>query len=301
MAYIRLRRWVSFFWAGLLLACALARQTPQPVPTIEQLAFEIQTATPTVAPLAAFVELPTGTPTPTTAPTTPITLTQQITTPTTQARISEAEGQNAAEAAPAPPPTRPPEPTPTIPLAPPVQGGEWDFEAGFTPWPNPFGEPCAGSGLANGWSAFTTEDQYGSSCMNQTTWRDNVYTGVSAQEITFAYVGNQAGIFKSAPTTPGHQYKVEAHMRKESSPAPLEVTLGIDLSGGVDWQAPTVQWFPWDQDLDNQWSKTEEVVAATGERMTLFIKGFHPYPEPGGALRIDSISLTDLGPINNEQ
>jgi hypothetical protein len=291
MARLHLRCWAGLLLAGPLLACALARQTPQPAPTIEQLVFEIRTATPTIAPLAAFVEPPTDTPTPTLTPTPPLTSTLAAVSPTPQP-----DGQNLVSAAPAPPPTTPPQPTPTVPLAPPLQGGEWDFEAGFAPWPNPFGESCAGSGLAAGWGAFTTEDQYGSSCMNQTTWRDNVYTGQSAQEITFAYVGNQAGIFKSAPVTPGRQYKIEAYMRKESSPAPVEVSLGVDLSGGGDWQAPSVQWSAWDEDFDNQWSRTEEIVTTNGEQMTIFIKGFHPYPEPGGALRIDSISVTDLGP-----
>ncbi len=132
--------------------------------------------------------------------------------------------------------------------------------------------------------------------MNQTTWKDNVYTGGSAQEITFAYVGNEAGVFKSTPTVPGHRYSVEAYMRREFSPAQVEVLLGLDLTGGANWQAETVQWFAWDESLEDQWSRTEETILATSERMTIFIKGAHPYPEPGGALRIDSISLVDLGP-----
>ena len=193
-------------------------------------------------------------------------------------------------------PTATPPPAPTAPLAEPLRGGAWDFEAGFVEWRNPYGDGCPGSGLANGWTAFTTRDQYGSSCMNQTVWKDNVHSGESAQEITFAYVGNQAGIFKTAPAIPGHRYTVEAYTRREFSPAKVELSLGIDLNGGVDWQAESVQWFPWDEDLDDAWARTEETVTATGETMTIFIKGSHPYPEPGGALRIDSISVVDIGP-----
>jgi hypothetical protein len=295
MSKINLLHRASLVLFGPMLACTLARQTPQPAPTVEQLVFEIQTATPTVAPLAAFVEPPTSTPSPTITPTVALTATVAP-TPTVAAETNEPAASVAAEAAPAAAAPSPPPPTATVPLSEPQRGGEWDFEAGFIPWPNPFGEPCPGSGLANGWGAFTTEDQYGSSCMNETTWKDNVYTGISAQEITFAYVGNQAGIFKSAPTIPGHRYTVEAYMRKESSPAPVEVSLGIDLTGGTDWQAPTVQWSAWDEDFDNQWSRAEETVTAAGESITIFIKGFHPYPEPGGALRIDSISVVDIGP-----
>jgi hypothetical protein len=133
--------------------------------------------------------------------------------------------------------------------------------------------------------------------MNQTTWKGNVNSGTSAQEITFAYVGVQAGIFKSVPTVPGHRYSVEAFMKREFSPAKLEVALGVDVSGGVDWQAATVQWFPWDEDKDDAWAKTEQTLTAIGESLTVFIKGAHPYPEPGGTLRLDSISISDLGPI----
>ena len=278
--------------AGPLLACTLARPTPPPRPTLEQLVFEIQTSTPTVAPLAEFVEPPTDTPTPLATATLPLTTTQVVTA--TIEPDAEKLGE-VTEAVPTAIPTIPP-PTPTVPLAEPIRGGEWDFEAGFSEWRNPVGDACPGSGLANGWTAFTTRDQYGSSCMNQTTWRDNVYTGGSAQEITFAYVGNQAGIFKSAPTVPGHQYTVQAFMRKEFSPAPVTVFLGIDLTGGVNWEAETVQWFPWDEDFDNEWSRTEETVTATGESLTIFIKGSHAYPEPGGALRLDAVSIVDVGP-----
>jgi hypothetical protein len=193
-------------------------------------------------------------------------------------------------------PTATPSPAPVVTLAAPLQGGEWDFETGFNSWANPFGDSCNGSGLANGWSAFTTRDEFGSSCMNQTTWHDNVYNGESAQEITFAFVGNQAGVYKSAPTTPGHRYTVEAFTRKEFSTAAVEVALGLDPSGGSNWEAETVQWFPWREDANDQWTRTEETVMAAADNLTIFIKGNHPFPEPGGALRIDTITITDLGP-----
>lgn len=299
-------RWVTLIGLMTGLACATVRQLPQPTAEVQQLAFEIQTATPTTPAVLSLIEESTSTPVPdvqsilaiTASPLATVAL---VVTSTLQPEIGPVEATVTAEPTATETviiivPTATPQSTPTLPPAKPVQGGEWDFETGFTPWANPFGDACPGSGLANGWSAFTTRDQYGSSCLNQTTWQDNVYTGQSAQEITFAYVGNQAGIFKSVPTTAGHQYTIEAYMRRESSPAKVEVTLGLDLSGGTNWQAETVQWFPWNQDFENQWSRTEETVTANGEVLTIFIKGFHPYPEPGGALRIDSISIVDKGP-----
>ena len=283
-----------------LLACALFRSAARPMPTLEQLSFELQTATPTMTPVAFLVDVPTDTPDPNLTPTPALTATLIITS--TVHRRDQTDEPVEAINTPAPESESTQAPAlPTIglivaPAAEPLQGGVWDFEDGFATWLNPHGDNCPGSGLANGWTAFTGRDQYGSACMNYTSWPDNVYTGENAQEITFAYVGIQAGIFRTAPAIPGHRYTVEAYMRREFSPAKVEVALGIDVGGGLDWQAQSVQWFPWNEDLDDAWAKTEATVAATGQAMTIFIKGAHPYPEPGGTLRLDSVRIIDLGP-----
>lgn len=299
MLKINLLKGAGLILAASTLACTLARQTPQPGPEMQQLSFEVQTATPTTPPVLSLVELTTRTPTPIPTATVEITATEEITSTQSITPTDEAPAAAVVEETAAVVPTEPPVPTATptepVPTAEPLQGGEWDFEVGFSNWINPYGDACPGAGLANGWTAFTTRDQFGSSCFNQTTWADNVFTGGNAQEITFAYVGNQAGIYKIAPTIPQHQYTVTAHMRREGSPSKVDVFLGIDLSGGTDWQAETVQWSPWNEDFENQWSKTEKIVTATGDSMTIFIQGAHPYPEPGGALRIDSISVVDGG------
>ena len=274
-----------------ILACGILRQTPQPEATIEQLIFEIQTATPTFTPILTLVDVPTYTPDPNATPTPILTPTLEVTSTTTvELQVTSTPANPPAPATKAPPPT----PT-TAPTAEPLQGGVWDFEDGFQPWGNPYGDACPGSGLANGWIAFTTRDQYGSACMNQTVWKDNVHSGESAQEITFAYVGIEAGVFRTAPSIPGHRYTIEAYMRREFSPATVAVSLGIDLNGGADWQSENVQWFPWNEDVDDAWGKTSVTVTAAGEGMTIFLKGSHPYPEPGGTLRLDDISVVDLG------
>jgi len=294
---VNLLRWATLILVVPVLACAVVRQTPQPAPELEQLVFDIQTPTLTPSPVLELLDAPTYTPDPNATATPAITVTgvltgTQVATGTRQAQATATQEPTIAAVI----PTVPPTPTPALPTAEPLQGGEWDFEAGFEAWANPHGDSCDGANLAVGWEAFTIRDQFGSSCMNQNTWQDNVYTGQNSQEITFAYVGSEAGIFKSAPTTPGHRYRVEAYMRREFSPAKVEVSLGIDVTGGQNWQAETVEWFPWDEDLENQWSKTEATVTATGQSMAVFIKGTHPFPEPGGTLRIDSVRVVDLGP-----
>lgn len=300
MSNVTLLRWASLLLLAPLLACAVARQTPEPRPTLAQLAFDVQTATPTVS---VLFDAPTPTLDPNATPTGTATLTLTVTL--TATAVATATEENIATDEPPPPeavpvqeviPTQPPpEPTEAVPVAPPIFGGEWDFEAGFVDWANPHEDSCDGAKLAVGWNAFTTRDEFGSSCMNQNTWGDNVYSGQNSQEITFAFVGNEAGIFKSFPTLPGHQYRIEVFVRREFSPAKVEVSLGVDPTGGGDWLAESVQWFPWDDDSEDAWSKTEETVTASGESMTIFIKGFHPRPEGGGALRIDNITITDLG------
>jgi hypothetical protein len=286
---------------GLSLACNLARVTPQPTRQFDQLSFEVQTATPTVGFLSSA---PTNTPDPRFTPTLTATLEITTTLALTESAVLSPTATLVPTVEPAPPPevaeasSDPPTATPRLDLPPaePLRGGAWDFEDGFAVWSNPHGEVCPGSGLAAGWVAFTSRDQYGSSCMNRTVWAGNVYSGTSAQEITFAYVGVEAGVYRSAPTIPGHRYTVEAFMKREFSPAKLEVSLGLDPTGGADWQAESVQWFPWNEDFDDEWSRTEATVMAETEAMTVFIKGNHPYPEPGGTLRLDSISVTDIGP-----
>ncbi|MCB9079048.1 MAG: hypothetical protein H6631_15720 [Anaerolineaceae bacterium] len=299
MFKINLLRWASLVLFVPILTCTTARATPEPRPTLQQLAFDIQTATPTVS---LLFDAPTPTIDPNATPTSTPTLTPTL---VLTATVTVTPTETIEEAAAPPPasepvqeiiPTPPPEPTATVPLAPPVFGGEWDFEAGFTEWANPHADRCDGAKLAIGWNAFTTRDQFGSSCMNQNTWADNVYSGQNSQEITFAFIGNEAGIYKSTPTVPGHQYKIEVFVRREFSPAKVEVSLGLDPTGGGDYLAESVQWFPWDDDAEDAWSRTEETITATGGSLTIYIKGFHPRPEGGGALRIDNITITDLGP-----
>ena len=296
-----LPRWATLGLIVFTLACTMVRQTPMPAAEVKQINFEVQTATPTVGLLLGLptdTPDPNATPTPQVTATLPLTGTEEITTTSQITALADIKDVSETEELRTPVAAAPPTstPLPAVPPLEPLREGVWSFEEGFTEWRNPFGDPCPGSGLANGWSAFTSQDQFGSSCMNKTDWPGNVFTGETAQEITFAYVGVEAGVFKSASTIPGHRYTVEAHMKREFSVAAVEVFLGIDLSGNLDWQAASVQWFPWAEDLDDQWARTETTVTATGDSMTIFIKGTHPYPEPGGTLRLDSISVVDNGP-----
>ena len=125
---------------------------------------------------------------------------------------------------------------------------------------------------------------------------DNVHSGQRSQEITFDFISAQAGILKRAQTIPGHRYQIEAWGKHVRSESPVELSLGVDLSGGEEWQAASVTWHPWDEVEEEVWVHTQVVVRAGGEALTLFLKGYHPFATQGGATLFDGVRVIDLGP-----
>jgi len=299
---------IAFNSIIVLLACSVAGGQATAIPAGRPASFDVQTATPTPDPQQATAEpeelepeaivivplddAPTPTPDPNATPTLPPRPTASPTLPL-----------------PTPSPTAPPTntPTPSLPtsapaaqsqnsdLDPPRQGGDWDFETDFVPWPNPHGEPCPGAAVASGWTAFVERGQFGSSCLNENSYGPNVFSGFKSQEITFDFIAANSGIFRTITTQPGHRYNIVAYAKHDRSTTPVEMFLGVDLTGGGDWQAETVQWFPWDSNTQDAWGATEETVTVTGEQMTIFIRGVHPLAEQGGKTVVDNVSVTDLG------
>jgi hypothetical protein len=149
--------------------------------------------------------------------------------------------------------------------------------------------------VASGWTAFVEDGPYGSSCMNENLYQPNVFSGLKSQEMTFDFIAANSGVLRTIPTKVGHRYNIIAHAKHDHSIAPVEMALGVDLTGGTDWTASTVQWFAWDGAAEDTWIPTEETITATGEVMTIFIKGFHPMADQGGKTVIDNVSVTDLG------
>lgn len=290
----------------LSLACRLGGAEGTAIPVGLPASYEIQTATPTrdpnqaTSPLepaateAAVVlslgDAPTHTPDPNVTsvlipiPTATPTLVE-LATPTQALLPTTVLTQTPAAA----------KPRITTQPDPPLKGGDWDFETDFIPWPNPYGVPCPGARVAAGWTAFVENGQYGSSCMNENLYQPNVHSGAKSQEMTFDFISANSGVLRTIPTKPGHRYTIVAHAKHDHSISPVEMALGIDFTGGTDWTAATVQWFAWDNPAEDTWNPTEETVTATGDTMTIFIKGFHPQADQGGKTVIDNVSVTDLG------
>lgn len=286
-----------------LLACLIGSPATV-IPPGRPADFEVQTATPTIDPksitptvekaeavvIIPLSDAPTHTPDPNAPPTLPL-LSTDTPVPLTVEPTLEISPTVAVTTAVTVAPTRPPF-TPD----PPLQGGDWDFETDYVPWPNPYGEPCPGASVASGWTAFVEQGPYGSSCMNENLYAPNVFSGVKSQEMTFDFISANSGVFRTIPTKPGHQYRIVAFAKHDRSLSPVEMALAVDLTGGTEWHAETVQWFPWDGGAEDTWVETEETVTAEGEQMTIFIKGFHPMAEQGGKTVIDKVSVTHLGP-----
>lgn len=150
--------------------------------------------------------------------------------------------------------------------------------------------------VAVGWDAFGQPGAYGYSKFNGNKFIDNVHSGQYSQEITFDFVDATAGIYRTVEVIAGHRYTIEAWAKHTWSVSPVELALGVDLGGGTNFQAPNVQWFPWDAQGDEVWLRTAVTVQATGSTMTIFLRGHHPMAERGGATIFDDVRVHDHGP-----
>jgi hypothetical protein len=170
------------------------------------------------------------------------------------------------------------------------------MEAGFVPGSSPLGEDCPGWAVAVGWLAFVAPGTPASSCLNENKNTANIRRGERSQELTFDFISAEAGISKPAQTIPAHRYQIEAWGKHVRSQSPVELSLGVDLSGGEDWRATSVMWHPWDETEEDVWVRIQVVVRASGETLTVFLKAYHPLAMQGGATLFDDVRVIDLGP-----
>jgi hypothetical protein len=74
-------------------------------------------------------------------------------------------------------------------------------------------------------------------CVHEYKNLDNVHSGERSQEVTFDFISAEVGIYRQTEMFPGHRYRIEAWGKHVRSQSPVELSLGVDLSGGEDWQA----------------------------------------------------------------
>jgi hypothetical protein len=299
---VRLTAFVLLALAALLtVRCSPGAPAATPTPTKTRVAPVL----PTNTSMPTYTLQPSATPTPPRAPS-PAAIAPSPSPPPTYTPVpipSEPPTELPPTWTPAPmptvAPTQQPPPTATTAAQPPLapqEGGEWDMEAGFVPGSSPLGEDCPGWAIAVGWQAFIAPGTPASSCLNENKNLDNVHSGERSQEITFDFVSAEAGIHRQARAIPGHYYQIEAWGKHIQSESPVELSLGVDLTSGGDWQAATVTWYPWDETAEDTWVHTQATVRATGPSLTIFLKGYHQFAAQGGATLFDDVRVVDLGP-----
>jgi hypothetical protein len=301
---------ISLILPGLLSG-GCGRGKPQYTPTPTKTPTPIQAATAALTPTAVSVQLALPAVVKTLPP-----LTQAAATPapvdtlasetTPEAPAPTPAPQDAAPASTPVPVDTPPPPTETDtpvpepgPILPPQRDGSWDMEDGFYVWPSPYEN--FGGFVANGWASFIRAyepdaDPPNAPRLNENKEPANVQSGAHSQEISFDYRSGEIGIYRVVTVTPGHRYLIEAWAKYAPSPSGVQLDLGVDLTGGEDFEAATVAWYPWRDLAPDRWIATQEAVQASGDRMTIFLRAIHAVPELGGNTMFDNVSTTDLGP-----
>lgn len=161
-----------------------------------------------------------------------------------------------------------------------------------------------------GWVAF----QNGSAIYEfmDETWSPAVFDGQHAQRIQVREASQPdryAGIYQTVSVIPGETYHLTLHGQTRTGEGDIKtsqygyrVQLGIDYQGGQDW-ADVEEWIelPWDeQRFDSSllfFYDYERPVVAAGSRLTLFIRTWNKWPDPGRVeYTLDALSLIGPGP-----
>jgi hypothetical protein len=145
------------------------------------------------------------------------------------------------------------------------------------------------------WNYFRHRGENGQGTFNENKNPANVHRGVRSQEIAFESSDGDAGLLRTIDVIPNHRYTISAWGIHFPSPSPIELDLGVDLTGGLDSRADTVQWYPWRETGEAKWLYTEETVRATGPQMTIYLRVTHRVAAPGGATLLDDVRVVDLG------
>jgi len=149
--------------------------------------------------------------------------------------------------------------------------------------------------IAEDWKFFRRRGQFGQATFNENKNPVNVHRGIRSQELAFESSDGEAGVYRSLPVISNHRYTISAWGIHYPSPTPTELFLGVDLAGGNNYQAATVQWSPWNETEDAKWLHTQVTVRTTGTTMTIFLKAVHRTAAGGGATLFDDVTVVDLG------
>ncbi len=168
-----------------------------------------------------------------------------------------------------------------------------------------FESSTPGSALGTGWIAFSSPGYAPTFAVVSPP--EPVHGGSYAQRVTSpqpSIPDRFSGVYQVVATTPGAQYTVRAWSRTRFTGGNAWdhiARLGIDLSGGNDFQAGSVQWFEFDSAKD-AWHPLEEVVTASGASMTIYLESWRKWASGGDSLTwFDDVQAgpTGLPPDNH--
>lgn len=255
-----------------------------------------ETPPPTDTPLAPVAQ-PTSTPTPVSEPTdtqTPVVIVALTPSPTPEVTETEApaaaseptatpQAQATPTSAPPPPPTPTPQPTELL-----TNG---NFEEGF-----------GADGVANGWSKFSNDNAgFG---WEPDQWDAVVLEGEHSQ---LMFIKNPSlndrymGIYQTVDVVANQAYELTLNgLVRANTPSGdygHRLYWAVDYDGGADWQA-VENWeeLPWNQQPlvadDFTFNNYTTVITATGQSLTLFIRGHSKWPRNSDAdFNLDNLSL----------
>ncbi|UCC82217.1 MAG: PKD domain-containing protein [Gemmatimonadota bacterium] len=141
------------------------------------------------------------------------------------------------------------------------------------------------AGAAAGWTFFSSPG-YGATL---DLVGDPVHGGARSQELQTPQptVNDRfAGVYQVASTTPGTKYTVSAWSRTHFPGGHAWdhiARLGIDITGGTDFAAPSVEWYEFDSRKD-AWHRVELDVITSGPQVTLFLQSWRKWAAGGGSL-----------------
>ncbi|MGH7645990.1 MAG: PKD domain-containing protein [Gemmatimonadales bacterium] len=141
-----------------------------------------------------------------------------------------------------------------------------------------------GNGVGDSWIAFSSPG-YGATYAVVT---NQVHGGEHAQAV-FApqpsTADQYAGVYQRVAVEPGGRYTIRAWNRTSfpgQNPWDQIARLGIDLTGGTDFQAGSVEWREFDSAKD-AWHRLEMAVTATGRSLTVFLQAWRKWASGGGS------------------
>ncbi len=270
------------------------------------------------------VAVDTPTPSPTeAAPALIATVEEELPTPSPTRVIAEEPTEQPTVA---PTATPPPGPTPTpalatppTPLSQPTSAADLSLPVRAEPVPpenllanGDFEEGFDDHGVGLNWQSFAN----GGAVVSFSSEAPGPYVkdGDSAQRISIAQANEPdryGGIYQQVEVVPSQPYTLEMHGQIRSSFGSIQASsygyrmqYAIDQSGGENWrQLPAEAWveLPWDEQPlgtpDVDFLAYTTVITPTSEQLTLFVRGWNKWPDPGLAeYTLDSLSL--IGPAS---